>query len=140
MRNALVDLLVAKRAVLGVDRRALRQRSDLCLGHVGAEQLLTEVEQRAAGEDVDAADCAFADEHTENEPAERDPHHAADVADEIRGDDRQKAPRGDDRGRAPLQRRAYARSFLRMLTLEILSEPQRPCEGVDARRRDDDAD
>ena len=72
MRNALVDLLVAERAVLGVDRRALRQRGDLRLGHVGPEQAFAEVEQRAAGKDVDRTDRAFADQHAEQEAAERD--------------------------------------------------------------------
>ena len=45
MRNALVDLLVAERAVLGVHGGAGRRRGDLCLGYVGAEQALAEIEE-----------------------------------------------------------------------------------------------
>ena len=70
MRNALVDLLVTERAVLGVHGRTRRLRGDLSFGHVGAEQALAEIEQGAAGEDVDRADRAFADEHAEHEAAE----------------------------------------------------------------------
>ena len=54
MPNALVDLLVAKRAVLGVDGGAGRRRGYLCLGYVGAEQALTEIKEPLPREDESA--------------------------------------------------------------------------------------
>ena len=140
VRNALIDLLVAERAVLGVNGGAGRRRGDLCLGYVGAEQALAEIEQRLPREDVERADRAFADEHAEQETAERDPHDAADVTDEIRRHDRQEAPSRHDRRRIALQRRANSRRVPRVLALEVLAELERPCEGVDARRGNHDAD
>jgi len=75
--------------------------------------------------DVDGADGALADRDANKERPEPDPQDSADVANQIRGREREEAPADDDRQFVPIDQVRNARNLDRMSFRQSLVEAQR---------------
>jgi hypothetical protein len=92
-----------------------------------------------AAENINAADRALAEAHAQEEFLEINPQDAADVADDVRGREREETPADDDRQPVALQQGLQPGDSARMPSIQNLLKLQPLREKINARGRQENA-